>query len=108
MRAVVASLVLIAIGGCNRSVYSDWSREKTAERADIADVNARNSLARIAELESEISSLKSQVATLEDRLEVEESNTKSNDEWAERAIDSLYENDKIIADRIGLPVGDPR
>ena len=108
MRISLIGLAFIMLGGCNDSVYSGWSREKTAERADIADVNARNGLARIAELESEVGDLKNQVEALESKLQSEESSSKSNDEWAERAIDSLYKNDQIIADRIGLPVGDPR
>ena len=108
MRVILASLAVVSLGGCDSSVYSDWSRTKTAERADIAEVNARNALARISELEGEIADLKSQVDTLESRLESEESNRTSKDDWAEGAIDQLYENDRIFAARTGLPFQEGR
>ena len=92
----------------SRTFYSDWSRTRTAERADIADVNARNALAGIAELESQLSELKSEVDTLENRLETEESNRTSKEDRTESAIDQLYENGRIFAARTGLPFQEGR
>jgi len=102
---------MLALGACDQSVYDDWSRQKTAERADIADANARTSLMRIDELKSELSDLQGEVEKLQARLKVAEINTStlfekagpSIDGWQTEAIETLFENDRKIAARAGVP-----
>jgi hypothetical protein len=114
MRVSAALAVLLALTGCDRSFYSDWSREKTAERADIADVNARNGLARIEELQGEVEDLRRQVETLQGQQEIAETNINTLfekagpniDDWQTEAIETLYENDRKFAARTGLPFED--
>lgn len=68
MRRLIVLMLTVAVGACGQaSVYSGWSKEKTAEKADIADANARTALMRIAELEDRVTELESQVSDLTDR-----------------------------------------
>ena len=94
---------LLALCACDRSVYSGWSSTKTAERADIADANARNALAKIAALTSDLETAK---ATSDD-LEVRLNRQSDQIEYLLKAVETLdkneiklFDNDGKLQDRI--------
>ena len=60
VRAAVVGAFLI-LSACDRSPYADWSNKKTAERADVADVNARNALTQLVDARDRIESLERQL-----------------------------------------------
>jgi len=69
MKAKLLTL-LVLLTGCERSVYDDWTSARTAETADIADVNARNALAQVSSLKAKVVELEQQNEAL--RREVQD------------------------------------
>lgn len=68
-RALVA-VIFLSVAGCGESsVYDDWSATDTASTADAAQANARTSLMKIEEMESQISDLESRLAEVEGEAE---------------------------------------
>lgn len=65
MRRSGALALALILASCERAPYSDWSRTKTAEAADIADANARTALARVQELQSEAETMGQRIDALE-------------------------------------------
>lgn len=63
--AVICALA-VPLWGCERGPYADWSKAKAAEKADVADANARTALMRLEELSSRVESLESEKSALED------------------------------------------
>lgn len=100
--AVIAATLLLA-------ACSDIPRARTqAEIQDIAaDVADDVSSAQISELSSKVDELGSKVEDLETdkrELQAEVETLKTGNEWSEQSINRLYENDKMFAQRLGIPV----
>lgn len=94
----------LILAGCDDMPRARTQSEIQDIAADVADDAAS---AQAAELSSKISELESKLEDLEtekQQLQAEVETLKADDEWSEQAIESLYENDRKFADRLGIPV----
>ncbi|MFP5328729.1 MAG: hypothetical protein ACLGHC_01130 [Alphaproteobacteria bacterium] len=113
MRLTLPIVTLIALGACSLGL-TDKQRD---EAADIAgDVSADpDELAalqvRTKELEQRVGDLEAEIQRLSSNDKVDTANIDTlfrKSRWAEDAIDTLFENDRAFAPRIGIQPQDSR
>jgi len=83
----IAAAVLLLLAGCGQSHTS------TSERAEIADVNSRNALEKIAALEARVDELEANASS-------EAEARKASDASLAKNIDSLAEKHNLVVDQV--------